>query len=288
MNNIKTFLLMAALTALLVFVGGALAGRAGLLIALLLATVMNFSAYWNSDTMVLKAFKAQPLETTHPIYHLVRQLAEHAQTPTPKVYLIENPTPNAFATGRNPEHAAIAVTSGLLQRLNHEELAGVLGHEMSHIIHRDTLISTMSATIAGAISGIGTLFMRSGGANTAGGHPSRNPIAGVLTMILAPIGAAMIQMAISRSREFEADARGAKLCGNPLWLANALARLEQSNHQGTFRDAETHPASAHMFIINPLTGEKLSTLFRTHPLTSERIRRLETMAATTPPSREYS
>ncbi|CDZ76881.1 hypothetical protein BN59_01160 [Legionella massiliensis] len=277
-NNLKTFVLLAALTALLVVLGRILGGQLGIVIALILAFIMNFSAYWTSDRSVLNAYQAQPLDPSHPVYAIISDLARKAQIPVPKAYLVDTPVPNAFATGRNPDHASIAVTTGILSRMNQEELTGVLAHELSHVIHRDTLISTVTATIAGAISSIANIFMWTSmvGSNNEEGRV--NPIAALLMTILAPIAAGLIQMAISRSCEFEADENGAKLSGNPLWLANALAKLENANQQGQFQAAEEHPNTAHMFIVNPLSAERLSQLFSTHPPTAERIRRLEAMA----------
>lgn len=278
MNNFKTYMLLAALTALLIVIGGALAGRAGMVIAMGFAAVMNFSAYWFSDQIVLSLYKAQPIHQSHVIYKLVEQLAYKARIPTPAVYIIDDMSPNAFATGRNPQNASIAVTEGLLRLLNQQELEGVLAHEMAHIIHRDTLTSTITATIAGAISGIANMFMWM---NMFGHHDEESavhPLVGVLMMIFAPVAASMIQMAISRSREYEADRGGAELCGDPQALANALIKIEQYSQGGVFRQAETHPASAHLFIINPLRGEKISELFSTHPLTQERVRRLMEMS----------
>lgn len=285
MNNMKTFILLASLTALFLILGYLIAGRTGIIAALVIASTMNFSAYWYSDKMVLKAFKAQPLDKGDAVYRIVAQLAKKAQIPVPKVYVIDNPTPNAFATGRNPQHAAIAVTSGLMQRLSPDELTGVLAHEMAHIIHRDTLISTVSATLAGAIASVAQVFHI--GALTAGATNARadsppstakaNPFMGLIALFLAPLIAGLIQMAVSRSREFEADAGGAKLCGQPLWLASALAKLEATNNQGSFQAADEHPNTAHMFIINPLSSPKLSQLFTTHPATAERIKRLQAM-----------
>ncbi|USQ14864.1 zinc metalloprotease HtpX [Legionella lytica] len=278
-NNLKTLLFLGALTALLVFIGGALGGHTGILIALLFAGIMNFSAYWYSDTIVLNLYQAQLVSSTFFVYRIVEDLAHRAGTPIPKVYLINNATPNAFATGRNPHHASIAVTTGLLERLTKEELTGVLAHELAHVVHRDTLISAVSATIAGAISGLVNLlmWMPLSSQSSDGEEHSAHPIAGIMMMILAPIAAGLIQMAISRSREFEADAGGARICGNPLWLANALIKLEQASHQHYFTKAEAHPATAHLFIVNPINGEKLANLFATHPLTSERIARLRAM-----------
>ncbi|HAT8251621.1 TPA: zinc metalloprotease HtpX [Legionella pneumophila] len=279
-NNLKTMLFLGTLTALLVFIGGVLGGHTGILIALLFAGIMNFSAYWYSDSIVLNLYHAQLAPSTHFVYKIVSELAHRASTPMPKVYLINNLNPNAFATGRNPQNASIAVTTGLLEQLTKEEITGVLAHELAHIIHRDTLISVISATIAGAISGLANLLMWFPLSSHHSNHDEEqnvHPIVGVIMMILAPIAAGLIQMAISRSREFEADAGGARICGNPHWLANALIKLEQAIHQQYFTEAETHPATAHLFIVNPLNGEKLANLFATHPLTSERVARLRAM-----------
>ncbi|MGQ3888756.1 zinc metalloprotease HtpX [Legionella sp. CNM-1927-20] len=277
MNNVRTFILLASLTALLLVIGNLLGGKTGLIIALIFAFIMNFGAYWYSDQIVLRMFNAQPLDESHPVYRIVAALAQKANTPMPKVYYIDNPTPNAFATGRNPEHASIAVTSGLLSRMTHEEITGVLAHEMSHVLNRDTLINVISATLAGAISSIANIFMWTS-MFSHGNEERPNPIAALAMMILAPIAAGLIQMAVSRSREYEADAAGAKLCGQPLWLASALAKLEISNQQGQFIEAEQHPNAAHMFIVNPLSGQRIAELFSTHPVTTERIRRLQEMA----------
>ncbi|KTD02644.1 zinc metalloprotease HtpX [Legionella feeleii] len=282
MNNMKTFILLAALTALLLVIGSLLGGRTGLLIALGFTVIMNFGAYWYSDQLVLRMYNAQPLDPSHPVYSIVAQLAAKAQIPMPKVYAIDNPTPNAFATGRNPEHASIAVTSGLLSRMTQEELTGVLAHEMSHVIHRDTLISVVAATLAGAISSVANLFMWTSMFSHSSDEERPNALVSILMMVLAPLAAGLIQMAVSRSREYEADAGGAQLCGHPLWLASALAKLENANQQGQFQAAEEHPTTAHMFIVNPLSGEQLAALFKTHPVTSERIRRLQEMARGAP------
>lgn len=277
-NNLKTVILLASLTALLVVIGGLLGGRTGMLIALIAAGVMNFSAYWYSDTLVLRMYQAELLPSNHLIANIVSQLAQRAGTPVPKVYLINNSTPNAFATGRNPENASIAVTTGLLNRLTKEEITGVLSHELSHVIHHDTLISVVSATIAGAISGIANMFMWfSMFGRNSNNEEGVHPVVGIVMMIVAPLAAGLIQMAISRSREFEADAGGARICGNPMWLANALLKLEQASHEQFFNEAEAHPSTAHMFIVNPLNGEKLANLFATHPLTAERVARLRAM-----------
>ncbi|WP_028388144.1 zinc metalloprotease HtpX [Legionella fairfieldensis] len=277
-NRTKTFILLAALTALLIVLGKLIGGQAGALLAFFFAALMNFSAYWFSDQMVLRAYNAQPLDKSHPVYAIVSQLAKKAQIPVPKVYAVETPTPNAFATGRNPEHASVAVTTGILQYMSEEELTGVLAHELSHVINRDTLTSAIAATIAGAISSVANIFMWSSMAHSENGDGNRvNPLGAMLMTLLAPMAAGVIQMAVSRSCEFEADASGAKLCGHPLWLASALAKLENANHQGQFPAAETHPNTAHMFIVNPLSSMKLSQLFATHPPTSERIKRLRAM-----------
>lgn len=277
MNNTKTFLLLTALTAVLLLIGGLIGGRVGILFALIFAGIMNLGAYWYSDKIVLSMYKAYEAPQSSPIYRIVERLSQNAQLPMPKVYLIKSDAPNAFATGRNPGHASVAATTGLVSMLSNEELSGVMAHELSHVLHRDTLISAVTATIAGAISGIANWFMW---LSFFGGHDeegSVNPIVGILLMILAPIAAMLIQMAISRSREFEADRVGAQLCNNPLWLASALEKLEASKSKVTLNDAQTHPATAHLFIVNPLQGERLAELFATHPLTSERIRRLKAM-----------
>lgn len=279
MNNVKTFMLLAGLTALFVFIGGALGGRGGMILALIFAVVMNFGAYWYSDKLVLKMYKAREVGPgdASGLHEMVKMLAQRAGLPPPRTYIIDNDAPNAFATGRNPDNASVAATTGIIHLLTHEELTGVMAHELSHVRHRDTLIGTVSATIAGAISGIANMFMFlsmfGGGRDSEGG----NPLVGILLMILAPIAAMLIQMAISRSREYEADKGGAELCGNPLWLASALEKLEQGSRQTQFQEAETHPATAHMFIVNPLTGAKLAQLFSTHPVTTERVRRLRSM-----------
>ena len=266
---------MAGMTALLLIIGGALGGRGGMMLALIFAGMMNFGAYWFSDQMVLRMYNAQPLSENHIVSRMAAKLAQRANVPAPKTYLLNQSAPNAFATGRNPENASIAVTEGLVNLLSEEELYGVLAHEMSHVVHRDTLLSTISATVAGAISGIANMFMWT---SMFGGHSddenSVNPIVGVLMMLFAPMAASLIQFAISRSREFEADAGGARLTGNPMSLANALLKIESYAKGCRFDAAESHPASAHMFIINPLFGEKVSGLFRTHPLTTERVKRL--------------
>ncbi|STY28832.1 Zn-dependent protease with chaperone function [Legionella wadsworthii] len=235
-NNVKTFILFASLTALLVVIGALLGGSRGMFIALIFAGIMNFSAYWYSDVIVLRMYQAEPLNSQNFVFNIVAQLAQRAGIPVPKVYLIQNPTPNAFATGRNPENASIAVTTGLLDNLTQDEITGVLAHELAHVLHRDTLISVVSATIAGAISGIANMFMWfSMFGQSQDNEESVHPIVGTVMMIVAPLAAGLIQMAISRSREFEADAGGARLCGNPKWLANALIKIEHSSKQQFFQ-----------------------------------------------------
>lgn len=275
MNTTKTFLLMAALTALFMFVGQALGGSSGMMTALFLALAMNFFAYWNSDKLVLRMNGAREVaEGEAPELHaLVAQLAQQAGIPKPKVYVVENATPNAFATGRNPEHGAVAVTTGIMQALNRDELAGVLAHELAHIKNRDILISSVAAVMAGAISHLATMAMFFGGnRNSEGG--SGNPLVGLIAMLIAPLAASLIQLAISRSREYIADATGAAICGRPQALASALAKLSQYNAQ---RPMEVNPASAQMYIVNPLRGGSLAGLFSTHPPMEERIRRLRAM-----------
>ncbi len=276
-NTLKTFMLMAALTALFMLGGQALAGQQGMMFALIMALGLNFFSYWNSDKMALAMNKAREVsEAEAPDLHrIVANLANRAEIPKPRVYVVDNPTPNAFATGRNPEHAAVAVTTGIMQALNREELEGVLGHELGHIKNRDILISSIAAVMAGAISYLATMaqwgMMFGGGRDREGGG---NPIAMILMMILAPLAASMIQMAISRSREYIADRAGAEISGNPKALASALEKLSNYNHQ---RPMEVNPASAQMYIVNPLSGKSMAKLFSTHPPMEERIKRLLAM-----------
>lgn len=283
MNAIRTTLLLAGLTVLLVFVGNAIGGTAGMIIALIFAAVMNVGSYWFSDKMVLRLYKAQPVgpNDAPELYSVVKELAHSAHMPMPKVYIIESDTPNAFATGRNPDHAAVAATSGLLRLMNRQELTGVLAHELSHVRHRDTLISAIAATFAGAIAMIANIAqwtMLFGGFRGDDDEGGAGVLGALATMILAPIAAMLIQMAVSRSREFGADKGGAELTGNPLWLASALRKLESANQATPMRTAADNPATAHLFIVNPLSGLNLAKLFSTHPPTEERIRRLEAMA----------
>ncbi len=277
MNYVKTTLLLALLTALLVVAGGALGGRGGAMIAFVFAIIMNFGAYWFSDKVVLKMYRArQVTEAQAPeLYNVVRQLANKAGLPMPKVYIIPTSNPNAFATGRNPKNAAVAVTEGIMRTLNREELSGVIGHELAHVKHRDILISTIAATIAGAISMLAYMAqwaMIFGGGRA--GDEDSNPFAALAMVILAPISALLIQMAISRSREYAADEAGAKIHGQPRDLASALRKL----HAGSKRaPLKANNATAHMFIVNPLSGKGLSSLFSTHPPMEERVKRLENM-----------
>lgn len=277
-NWLKTSLLMAAIMALFGAVGMLLGGASGMAIALLLGAVMNLWAYWFSDKMVLRMYNAQEVDqqSAPRLYSTVRELAERASLPMPKVYLIDEAQPNAFATGRNPEHAALAATTGILQLLTPRELRGVLGHELSHVKHYDILISTISATIAGAISSIAQLGMLFGGSrqNERGVHP----LVALLIMIVAPLAAMLIQLAISRAREFEADRGGAEVSGDPQALASALEKIERYARGQPIETAEMHPETAQMMIINPLSGGGVQGLFSTHPSTQERIARLLAMA----------
>ena len=276
-NLMKTAILMAAITALFMAIGSLLGGRSGMMLALAVAVAMNFFSYWFSDTMVLKMYKAQQVdETSAPqFYGMVRELAQKAGLPMPKVYLIEEDAPNAFATGRNPEHAAVAATTGILRSLSERELRGVMAHELSHVKHRDILISTVSATMAGAISMLANFAMFFGGRNGEG--RSTNPIVGILVMLLAPLAASLIQMAISRSREFEADRGGAEISGDPQALASALQKIQRIAQGLPLETTERHPETAQMMIINPLSAGGLRGLFSTHPSTEERVERLLAM-----------
>ena len=278
MNYLKTGMLLAALTALFGVVGYLIGGAAGLLIALALAAGMNLFSYWNSDRLALAAYNAQEVdERAAPEYvGMVRQLAERAGLPMPRVYIIDNPQPNAFATGRNPENAAVAATTGLMRLLSREELAGVIAHELAHIKNHDTLTMTISATIAGAISSIAQFGLFFGGGNR--NNNGLGTIGTILLVVLAPIAAMIIQMAVSRSREYEADRMGAAFCGNPLWLSTALAKISQGVAHIPNEDAERHPATAPLFIINPLSGRAMDNLFSTHPATENRIAALEQIA----------
>ena len=280
-NTLKTTFFLAVLTVLFIFIGSLLGGKSGATMALIMAGVMNIGAYWFSDKIVLAMYKAKevPEREAPELHSIVRELTMRAQLPMPKVYIMDNPAPNAFATGRNPEHAAVAVTTGITGLLSRDELSGVIGHELAHIKNRDILISTVAATIAGAISYL--TYMAQWGLMFSGSRrdeEGRNPLGSVVAiavMILAPIAAMLVQMAISRSREYKADEGGASICGNPLSLASALKKL----HAGVRRiPMNANPATAHMFIVSPLAGGGVLSLFSTHPPIEERVARLEAMA----------
>lgn len=275
-NWLKTSILMAGIVALFGAVGAMIGGRQGMLMALLFGGAMNVWAYWFSDKMVLRMYKARQVdETTSPyLYNMVRELAFRAQLPMPKVYIIDEAQPNAFATGRNPENAAVAATSGIMRMLSERELRGVMAHELAHVKNRDILISTISATVAGAISMLAQFGMFFGGRD----EDRPNPVLQILVMILAPLAAMVIQMAISRTREFGADSGGAAISGDPGALADALAKMEAYSKGIPMHAAEAHPETAQMMIVNPLSGGGLRGLFSTHPSTQERIARLRGMA----------
>ncbi len=277
-NLAKTAILMAAITALFVVVGGMLGGEQGMLMALLIAIGMNFFSYWFSDTMVLKMTNARQVDerSAPQLYAMVRELAEKAGIPMPKVFVIDEDAPNAFATGRNPEHASVAATTGILRVLSSRELRGVMAHELAHVKHRDILISTLAATMAGAISALANLAMFAGGRNSEGRQG--NPLATILVMILAPLAASLIQMSISRAREYEADRGGAEMSADPEALAQALQKIHAYSQGIPFQAIERHPETAQMMIINPLTAGGLSQLFSTHPPMEERVARLISMA----------
>ncbi len=277
MNTLRTGILMAAMTGLFLAVGFLLGGTGGMAIALVIAVAMNAFAYWNADKMVLRMYHARPVDkqAAPTLVGIVEQLARNAELPMPKVYIIDDPQPNAFATGRNPENAAVAATTGLLKRLSAEEVAGVMAHELAHVKNRDTLTMTITATIAGAISMLANfgLFF---------GDNRNNPlgiVGAILVMILAPLAAGLVQMAISRTREYAADRGGAEICGHPLWLAAALEKIDRAARSIDNNTAESNPATAHMFIINPLHSHRVDNLFTTHPRTQNRIQRLREMAA---------
>ena len=277
-NLMKTAVLMAAITALFMVIGRLLGGHQGMVLALLLALGMNFFSYWFSDKMVLRMYNAQEVDaqTAPQFYRMVQELAANAGLPMPRVYLINEDAPNAFATGRNPQHAAVAATTGILRVLTERELRGVMAHELAHVQHRDILISTISATMAGAIGMLANFAMIFGGRDEEG-RPV-NPIVSILVMILAPIAASLIQMAISRAREFEADRGGAEISGDPAALANALQKIHRYAQGIPLETAEAHPETAQMMIMNPLSGRGLSGLFSTHPSTEERVERLMALA----------
>jgi heat shock protein HtpX len=277
-NWLKTGILMAGILALFGAVGSVIGGQQGMLVALALGGAMNFFAYWYSDKMVLGLYRAQEVDATSApqLYNVVRELAARGGLPMPRVYLIEQDQPNAFATGRDPEHAAVAATTGILRLLTPRELRGVMAHELSHVKHRDTLISTITATVAGAIATLANFGMFFGHANDE--REGGNPILALLVMIVAPIAAMLIQFAISRTREFAADRGGAEISGDPRALASALAKIDAYARGIPLPAAEAHPTTAQMMIINPLAGVGLKDLFATHPATEERIARLHAMA----------
>jgi len=277
MNTLRTGILMAALTGLFLAVGALVGGGTGMLIAFGLALAMNLFAYWNSDKVLLSMYGAQQVDaqSAPDLYRLVERLAQQAGLPMPKVYITENPQPNAFATGRDPDHAAVCVTTGLMSQVSQEELAGVLAHELGHVKHRDTLTMTITAVMAGAISMLANMAFFMGGSRDRD-HPL-GMVGVLLVTLLAPIAAVLVQAAISRSREFEADRAGAEITGRPMWLASALGQIERAAERTPNYPADANPATAHMFIVNPLHGG-ISGLFATHPPTEERIARLRAMA----------
>lgn len=277
-NWLKTAILMAGIVALFGAVGAAIGGQQGMLLALVFGGAMNLFAYWFSDRMVLRMYNAQEVdETSSPyLYGIVRELAANAGLPMPRVYVIDEDQPNAFATGRNPEHAAVAATRGILQRLSRRELRGVMAHELTHVKHRDILISTISATMAGAISALANFAMFFGGRDSEGRRT--NPLVGILVALLAPLAAMLIQMAISRAREFEADRGGAQISRDPNALADALTKIDAHARGIPMASAQAHPETAQMMILNPLSGGGIASLFSTHPSTEERVARLRAMA----------
>lgn len=280
MNYFRTAILLAGLTGLFMGVGFLIGGGSGAMIALLVAGGMNLFAYWNSDRMVLSMHGAQEVDaaTVPDLHAMVAELSQRAGLPMPRVYLMDNPQPNAFATGRNPQNAAVAVTTGLLQQLNRDEVAGVVAHELAHIANRDTLIMTITATIAGAISMLGNFAMFSGFGGNRDNNNGMGMIGTLAMVILAPLAAMLVQMAISRTREYAADNLGAQISGQPLALASALAKISNAAHVIPNDTAERTPATAHMFIINPLSGARMDNLFSTHPATENRIAALQQMA----------
>ncbi|GAA5108023.1 zinc metalloprotease HtpX [Bartonella jaculi] len=281
MNIMRTAMLLAFMTALFMGVGFLIGGGNGMVIALLIASGLNFFSYWNSDKIVLRMYGAREVDHhSSPVYYkIVSELARKASLPQPKIYVIESAQPNAFATGRNPQNAAVAASTGLLERLSAEEIAGVMAHELAHIEHRDTLTMTLTATIAGAISMLGNFAFFMGGQRNSSEHShGAGAIGSIIALFVAPFAAMLVQMAISRTREYAADRRGAEICGNPLWLASALRKIAGGGHTVYNEEAEHNPATAHMFIINPLSGEGADSLFSTHPATENRIAALRRQA----------
>lgn len=281
MNTTKTAILLAGMTGLFLAAGYLIGGQQGMLIAFAVAAATNLFAWWNSGSMVLSLYRAKQVDRSSApnFYGIVEELAGRAGLPMPKVYLIENDQPNAFATGRNPENAAVAATTGLLRMMTREEIAGVMAHELAHVKNRDTLTMTVTATLAGAISMLANFAMF---ASMFGGNNRNSPLGGlgaILVAVLAPLAAMLVQMAISRTREYQADRIGAEICGNPMWLASALAKLDHASQRIDNVQAERNPATAHMFIINPLHAHGHDKLFSTHPVTANRIRALQELAA---------
>ncbi|CAA7615906.1 zinc metalloprotease HtpX [Magnetospirillum sp. SS-4] len=287
MNYARTALLLAAMTGLFVAIGWMVGGQSGMVVSFLLALAMNAFAYWNSDRMVLSMYGARQVDSNSApgLHAMVARLAGRAGLPMPKVFIIDSPQPNAFATGRDPEHASVAATTGLLNLLSPEEVEGVMAHELAHVKNRDTLIMTITATIAGAIGMIAQFGMFFGGShrNDENGGSPLGAVGMLLVAIIAPMAAMLVQMAISRGREYAADAEGAAICGNPLWLASALARLDAGVHAIPNHRAEANPATAHLFIVNPLAGGAVDSLFSTHPSMANRIDALRRMTAAAPP-----
>jgi heat shock protein HtpX len=285
-NLVKTGVLLAALTVLLVLIGGALGGQQGMILAFVMAMVMNFGSYWFSDRIVLAMYRAQPVDEAQApgLYRIVRTLATRAGMPMPRVYILPDETPNAFATGRNPQHAAVAVTDGIMRIMSEEELEGVLAHELSHVRNRDTLIMAIAATLAGAITYVAHMaqwaMIFGSGRRDSDEHESGagGALAGLLMIVVAPIAATLIQLAVSRSREFQADTSGAQMAGQPWGLAKALEKLDMASKMVPMQQAT--PATAHLFIVNPLTGGGWTTLFSTHPPIAERVARLRAMSRT--------
>ncbi|MFQ5971970.1 MAG: zinc metalloprotease HtpX [Alphaproteobacteria bacterium] len=277
MNYFRTAVLLAAMTALFAGIGFLLGGEAGMIIALVLAGGMNLYAWWNSGEMILRHYRAREVDgqSAPGLYGIVQQLAHRAELPMPRVYVIDNPQPNAFATGRGPDNAAVAATTGLLRSLNEQEIAGVMAHEMAHVRNRDTLVMTITATLAGAIGLLANFALFFGGRD-------RNVIGMLAIMILAPLAAMFVQMAISRGREYEADRLGARICGHPRWLASALDKLKRGVERIENVEAERNPATAHLFIVNPLHGGSMDNLFSTHPSVENRIARLHAMVRVEP------